>query len=212
MKIIQTAIVQNTQNYTGTNDYRLVREMIYKAIQNMQNPAGSGTFLLRARTPGVKKQAGHTVNGVNPIKTGFMEYLHTVAGWEFEERVTPTLGACDAVFHFPSGRKPFIVEWETGNISSTHRATNRILTAILRNDASGGVVILPSAKMYAHLTDRIGNFHEMEPYIDLYRRLDSLSTEPYFFGYVEIEQDGLSNSIDYLPGKIDGLAQISRQP
>jgi type-2 restriction enzyme bamHI len=212
MKIIQTAIVQNTQNYTDTNDYRLVREMIYKAIQNMQNPAGSGTFLLRARTPGVKKQAGHTVNGVNPIKTGFMEYLHTVAGWEFEERVTPTLGACDAVFHFPSGRKPFIVEWETGNISSTPRATNRILTAILRNDASGGVVILPSAKMYAHITDRIGNFHEMEPYIDLYRRLDSLSTEPYFFGYVEIEQDGLSNSIDYLPGKIDGLAQISRQP
>ncbi len=66
--------------------------------------------------------------------------------------------------------------------------------------------------MYAHLTDRIGNFREMEPYIDLYRRLDSLSTEPYFFGYVEIEQDGLSNSIEYLSGRIDGLALISRQP
>lgn len=92
MKIIQTAIIYNTQNYTDTDDYRAVRGMITTAIQNMQNPPGSGTFLLRERTPGAKKQAGRTVNGVNAIKTGFMEYLHTVAGWKFEERVTPTSG------------------------------------------------------------------------------------------------------------------------
>lgn len=212
MRIIQTAVIQNTRNYAGTADYQLVYGMIVSAIQNMQNPPGSGTFLLRERAPGAKKRAGRTVNGVDAIKTGFMEYLRAIVGWNFEERVTSTLGACDAVYHFQSGRKPFIVEWETGNISSTHRATNRILTAIMRNDASGGVVILPSAEMYAHLTDRIGNFREMEPYIDLYRQLDMLSVEPYFFGYIEIEQDGLSDTISYLSGRNDGLALISRQP
>ena len=81
----------------------------------------------------------------------------------------------------------------------------------MRNDASGGVVILPSAGMYAHLTDRIGNFHEMEPYIDLYRQLDSLSVEPYFLGYIVIEQDGLSSTIPYLSGRNDGFALIGRQ-
>jgi hypothetical protein len=58
----------------------------------------------------------------------------------------------------------FCVEWETGNISSSHRAINKMALGILKDILIGGVLILPTRKMYSYLTDRVGNFPELAPY------------------------------------------------
>ncbi|SES35074.1 hypothetical protein [Corynebacterium cystitidis] len=212
MKIVDWKILQDQGGYSQSTEFLQVREMIERAIQANDNPPGTGRFLLRPRAVDqatgrdLKKQAGVTVNGVVPIKKGFIDNLRD-QGWQFEKSVHPGLGKCDAVFDFRGEVRPFIVEWETGNISSSHRAANRILMAILDGHASGGVVVLPSKDMYLHLTDRIGNLNEMEPYFDLYRKVENLSSDPFLFGFVVVEQDGLSSEVPYFKGGRDGLAQ-----
>jgi len=76
-------------------------------------------------------------------------------------RVKP--GPIDAVKEMPDGRY-FSVEWETGNISSSHRALNKMAVGLLDGMLVGGILILPSRDMYQYLTDRIGNYAEIEPY------------------------------------------------
>jgi len=56
------------------------------------------------------------------------------------------------------------IEWETGNISSSHRSINKMCMALAGNLLDAAVLIVPSARLYPHLTDRIGNVRELEPY------------------------------------------------
>lgn len=212
MKLVDWKVLQDRAGYSNTPEFIQVKKMIERAIAANRNPVGSNEFNLRGRAIDavtgrkLSKKAGVTVNGVVPIKDGFIDKLRA-QGWLFEQRTHPRLGACDAVYSFDSGVMPFIVEWETGNISSSHRAANRILLSILDGYASGGVIILPSKAMYDHLTDRIGNLYEMEPYFGLYKKSDNLSTDPYLFGFVVVEHDKLSTDVPYLAGGKDGLSQ-----
>lgn len=204
MKIDDWIVIHDTRGYSSTEDFSVIEKMLKTAIQQTDNPPGSGKFLLRPAS-GKGKKAGVSVNGVKPIKLPFLRNLITQSErWKTERKVDPQLGACDITYFYDDERLPFIVEWETGNISSTHRAVNRILSTIMRGNASGGVVILPSKEMYRHLTDRIGNAREVEPYFDLWRKADNLTDEPYYFAFVVIEQDGLSEDVPYLPGGADG--------
>lgn len=99
-------------------------------------------------------------NGVKPIHEAFLAALAT-HGWQ----VASNQLKLDAVKTLPSG---YIgLEWETGNISSSHRAMNRLHLAQLES-GSGGVLILPTRKLARYLTDRIGNFEELEQYLKLY--------------------------------------------
>jgi hypothetical protein len=79
------------------------------------------------------------------------------SGWKVEEllAITPLkrLGKLDAVLY--SGRGPVAVEWETGNISSSHRALNKMALGLLNGTIAAGVLIVPSRKLYRYLTDRI---------------------------------------------------------
>jgi hypothetical protein len=99
----------------------------------------------------------------------------------------------------------FAFEWETGNISSSHRALNKIAMGLLEKRLVGGALVLPSRELYKYLTDRIGNFAEIEPYFPLWR---SLPVEEGVLIVVEIEHDGVSESIRKIKKGTDGRALV----
>ena len=64
-----------------------------------------------------------------------------------------------------------VIEWETGNISSSHRSMNKLCLVMLAGLIDIGVVILPSQQLYRNLTDRIGNWEELSPYLALWHHV-----------------------------------------
>jgi hypothetical protein len=66
-----------------------------------------------------------------------------------------------------------------------------------------GVLIVPSRKLYKFLTDRVGNFDELAPYLDLWAAV------PCSEGVLEIvvvEQDAESKRVPKIPKGTDGRA------
>ena len=126
-------------------------------------------------------------------------------GWSLEVTVDiATLkkpGPMDATY--PVGDRLFCVEWETGNISSSHRAINKMALGILKKILIGGVLVLPTRAMYKYLTDRVGNFPELEPYFPLWR---ALKVEEGLLAVIAIEHDAVSRSVPRIPKGTDGRA------
>lgn len=94
---------------------------------------------------------------------------------------------------------------ETGNISSSHRALNKMAVGILKGILVGGVLVLPTRKMYKYLTDRIGNFSEIEPYFPLW---ESLDVKEGYLAVIAIEHDGVSKNVPRIPKGTDGRALL----
>lgn len=115
-------------------------------------------------------------------------------------------GAFDAYLATPDtlGTLPFVVEWETGNISSSHRAINRIGLGIFERYVSGGVLILPSEKLAPYLTDRIGNEPELRPYHPLWRQWTR--ADPAYFAIIAVEHDSIAWDVPRVPKMTDGRA------
>lgn len=95
--------------------------------------------------------------------------------WEIEKRLdilsSSRSGPLDAAIKLQDGSF-FAVEWETGNISSSHRALNKMCLGLLNGMLSGGgALILPSRDFYQYLTDRIGNYLELKPYFPVWQQL-----------------------------------------
>lgn len=92
-----------------------------------------------------------------------MQHLSSL-GWGLETCLDiATLrrpGPIDATI--PVGNRLFCMEWETGNISSSHRALNKMALGILKGLLIGGALVLPTRAMYKYFTDRVGNFAEIE--------------------------------------------------
>lgn len=146
-------------------------------------------------------------NGVLPIKVGFMQKLKRLK-WRLEDR--PILakglgpGKVDALKVLPDGRQ-FAAEWETGNISSSHRALNKLCMGILDGHLAGGVLILPDRELYRFLTQRIGNYRELAPYFPLYRRLRDLKGLLAVFA---ISYDSTSDKSPLIPKGLDGNSMM----
>jgi hypothetical protein len=51
-------------------------------------------------------------------------------------------GKFDAMLETNSG--PIVLEWETGNISSSHRSLNKMALGITRGEILGGFLVVPS--------------------------------------------------------------------
>ncbi|MGN7414609.1 hypothetical protein [Paenibacillus sp. SAF-068] len=168
---------------------RGLMNQVKNSIARMQHPAGSGEFRLYNERKG---------NGVKPIKETFMFELKEHK-WLLEHRVDVGVtsnrpGPIDAVY--PLGNQFFAMEWETGNISSSHRAINKMVTGMLRNQLLGGVLVLPSREMYEYLTDRVGNFRELAPYFDVWQKANYNIEEGYLY-VIEIEHHGLTDDSAY---------------
>jgi len=98
------------------------------------------------------------------------------------------------------------VEWETGNISSSHRSLNKLCLALMGGLIDAGVLVVPSFKLYPHLTDRIGNIRELQPYFYFWNRFGTL-VKRGLLTVVEVEHDVLQKSVDqreFVPTGSDG--------
>ncbi len=95
----------------------------------------------------------------------------------------------------------FVVEWKTGNISSSHRALNKIALGISKGILKGGILVLPTRNLYQYLTDRIGNFEEIEPYFDLWK---SIQCTNGVLGVYAIEHDSENDSVPKILKGTDG--------
>lgn len=202
MKIIHIEKVISTGRFPRSRGWKRIRKDLHEAIQAVVWPPGNDQFTIYPQS-GKKRGEG---NGVKPIKSGLMIQLGD-EGWELEQRLNiidePNPGPLDAVLETKFG--PFAVEWETGNVSSSHRALNKMSLGLLKKKLAGGTLIVPSRNFYRYLTDRIGNFPELEPYLDLWRSV------PYEEGLLEIvvvEYDATSEDVPRIPKTTDGRALL----
>ncbi len=195
MKILRTKYLIKAGPFGNSPEWEARRAQICKAITDVEWPEGSGTFTLHA-----KKQA----NGVVPIKKSCMNDLKTL-GWSLETPFALSAekrpGPIDATC-FEKG-KLLCLEWETGNISSSHRALNKMALGLITGEFIGGVLIIPSRAMYYYLTDRIGNYAEIQPY---FRMWQTLKVEEGVLAVIEIEHDALSVDVPHITKGTDGRA------
>ena len=61
----------------------------------------------------------------------------------------------------------FVVEWETGNVSSSHRSIDKMISTMYFSHVIGAVLIVPTKEFKTYLTDRVGNFEELEPLLSI---------------------------------------------
>jgi hypothetical protein len=130
-------------------------------IPTIHWPPGSGKFTINPKRQG---------NGVVPIKQAFALDLKA-RGWTMEIPLFGRRGGFDAGKALASAWST-LVEWETGNISSSHRSLNRLTVALMRGLAQQAVLCLPDGDLYRYLTDRTGNWRELSLYREVYGRVD----------------------------------------
>jgi len=174
---------------------------VEKAIHKTDWPHGSGKFTIY---PESGKKRGHG-NGVCPIKDPCIAQLKKL-GWKTED-LPPIKGGIlgtgdlDALFEFAGGYVG--LEWETGNISSSHRAINKLLVTLRLGGIKGGFLVVPGAGLAGYLTDRIGNVGELKPYFPLW---SSASVKDGALRIYEVEYDATSFDVPKIPKRTDGRA------
>jgi len=200
MKIVHTELIINSGTFYQSEIWGNIKTDIHKAIKSIEWPIKSGSFTLYDE-PGKKRGKG---SGVKPIKLACMHKLKSM-GWHLETPVDIATvkrpGPMDATFQVED--RFFCVEWETGNISSSHRAINKMALGIIKKTLIGGVLILPTRKMYNYLTDRVGNYPEIEPYFPLWK---ALRVDEGLLAVMAIEHDAVSKDVPRIPKGTDGRA------
>jgi hypothetical protein len=98
-----------------------------------------------------------------------------------------------------------VIEWETGNISSSHRSMNKLCLVMLAGLIEIGIVILPSRQLYPHLTDRIGNWEELSPYMPLWHHVGQ-GVQRGLLAVTVVEHDELTDdpSVPFIAQGSDG--------
>lgn len=201
MKIVAREAVIATGTFATSAEWQSIREEVRVAVCAADWPPGSGQFTIYPQS-GKKSGEG---NGVKPIKNEAIARLLTF-GWQPEhpwpvgERIRP--GNIDAARGSSAGLVAF--EWETGNVSSSHRSINKMCLGILQGRLAGGFLVVPSRALYVYLTDRIGNIAELEPYFPLWR---ATPCQQGALEIVVIEHDGTSWDVPKIPKGTDGRAR-----
>jgi len=202
VKIAHVETLLARGGFSRSESWQAIRRQIHEAIRSMDWPPGSGRFTIYPES-GKKRGQG---NGVVPIKRGLMERLQ-VAGWILEERLSIAArkqpGKIDAVRYADEG--VVALEWETGNISSSHRALNKMALALMVGKLNAGVLVVPSRAFYRFLTDRVGNWEELEPYLPLWR---AVPCEEGVLEIVVVEHDATSTDVERIPKGTDGRALV----
>jgi hypothetical protein len=226
MKWLRTLVLFDKGEVISSDDWNTVHTSYVRAISSIDHPAGTGTLTLREK---VKKPGGQWArNGVGFLRTRFLEFMLDSEGWKAEgdvslsrdrlqppiklypsleayrEPITSDFGGFDFMTTAPNGMR-IAIEWETGNISSSHRSMNKLAIALSNGIVEVGVLIVPSRKLYEHLTDRIGNIGELSGYLSMWEGMkavvprgllaitvvehDALTTDPAF-PYLQVGGDG----------------------
>jgi hypothetical protein len=69
----------------------------------------------------------------------------------------------------------------------------------------GSALVLPSRSLYTYLTDRIGNYEELEPYFDVWR---AVNINEGFLEIFVVEHDAIDNNVPRITKGTDGRALI----
>ncbi|BDA80242.1 hypothetical protein LPTSP3_g31720 [Leptospira kobayashii] len=200
MKVVHIETLIEKGLFASSKEWESLKQGIIEEIQEVDWPPGSGKFTIYPES-GKRRGEG---NGVKPIKDTFVKRL-IVKGWEAEKpldiasRKKP--GNLDLVLDYKD--KKIVIEWETGNISSSHRAINKIALGLIKGIVSAGILVIPSRNLYKYLTDRIGNFDEIEPYTDLWK---ALNLDSGILMIIVIEHDAESKDVPRIPKGTDGRA------
>lgn len=198
MKIVHVETLLSCGKFVQSGEWDKVRKHLHKSIKAVDWPVGSGKFTIYPQS-GKKRGEG---NGVRPIKVELVNELKRF-GWKPEERLDLTSvhqpGKLDAVYYSKMG--PVAFEWETGNISSSHRALNKMALGLLKGKLIAGILVVPSRELYKYLTDRIGNWAEIAPYVDLWK---SVPCKNGLLEIVVIEYDATSTAVPRIPKGTDG--------
>ena len=145
MKWVRTIILFDEGQIASSQDWRAVHAAYVRAIKSIDHPAGSGSLTIRKK---VKLANGQwSRNGVGYLRKRFLNQLVNVEGWRPEtsvgivhslnpahlhlypslrphiEPVTSDFGGIDFEMKSRAGLR-IAIEWETGNISSSHRSMN----------------------------------------------------------------------------------------
>lgn len=202
MKITHIETLISRGDFALSKEWATLRKNILNEISKIDWPPGSGKFTIYPES-GKKRNEG---NGVKIIKDGFVHRLISL-GWEKEKPLDIATnkrpGNLDLVHHL--GDATIAIEWETGNISSSHRSLNKMALGMLKRVLTVGILIVPSRKLYQYLTDRVGNFDELEPYVDLWKAIQIA------IGVLEIfviEQDAESKKVPRIPKGTDGRSLV----
>ncbi|MDA1050793.1 MAG: hypothetical protein O3C40_09985 [Planctomycetota bacterium] len=201
MKIVHVETLLSKGSFSRSREWKRIRSGLHAAVRAVDWPPGSGMFTIY---PQSGKRHGEG-NGVKPIKNECLVRL-CEQGWQSEVSLdilgSANPGDLDAVFNAKAG--VVAMEWETGNISSSHRALNKLAIGLMRGSLVAATLVVPSRKLYKWLTDRIGNFQELHPYLDLWK---SIPCENGVFEIVVIEQDAESLDVPRIPKGTDGRAR-----
>lgn len=219
LKIPHVETLISRGQFAQSDKWRTIKDSALAAVRAADWPPGSGSFTIYPES-GKKRGEG---NGVKPIKDntistltgGKQTYAQLVKtgraipqdGWVAEypwpvgERIRP--GKMDAAYLWPGG--VFSLEWETGNISSSHRSINKICLGLVTEAIKGGILVVPSRALYPYLTDRIGNVAELEPYYPLWRATPCAEG---VFEIIVIEHDAESREVPRIPKGTDGRAVV----
>ena len=200
MRIVQSTTILSKGITPYNQELAAIHQEISAAIQQVVWPEGSSRFTINPVQKG---------NGVRPIKERCMKHLKE-QGWDLETRLTiassQSAGPIDATKTLLSGGH-YALEWETGNISSTHRALNKIALGITQGTLIGGSLILPSRNLYKYLTDRIGNFREIQPYFPVWASLNPQCGQITVY---EIEHDSEDPSVPLIKKHTDGYGGLQK--
>jgi hypothetical protein len=215
VRIIKSEEIVHAGRFPRNRFWRRALVDIESAIGAADWPFGSGTFSLNANSRvDAKGKPDKHPNGVLPIKVPMLAELES-RGW-LAEKLPPlpvgtggidllSTGDLDALLEDRGRYVGF--EWATGNISSSHRAINKLLDGITRGTLMGGVLVLPVRATQRYLTDRIGNFEELAPYFEFWRRYPVNEGALRVYG---VGHDKLDSDVPYIPKGKAGRALVKQ--
>lgn len=229
MKWLRTMVLFDQGNVISSPDWKNLHESYVRAIASIEHPRGSGFLTLRRKVRLPNNQWKR--NGVGYLRKEFLAFMRDHEGWvaesnvalsrdreqpplllypsmeEYREPITSDFGGFDFMATAANGMR-VAIEWETGNISSSHRSMNKLAIALSSGLMEVGVLIVPSRALYEHLTDRIGNIGELSGYLAMWEGLKSV-VERGLLAITVVEHDHLTDSeeIEYHAVGGDGRAR-----
>lgn len=218
MRVVGNYLLVNAGGATDTELWQRARQDVLDAVESIRWPLGSDGFTIRPEKNG---------NGVKPIRTQACNLLHE-RGWtlehawpDLEQEIERQIENGEELAEAPPearrarpgkvdaallvDRQQVAFEWETGNVSSSHRSINKLCMGVQKGIILGGFHIVPSRALYRYLTDRIGNVDELEPYFDFW------GSVPCTNGAVEmivVEHNATDDNVERIPKGTDGRANI----
>lgn len=229
MKWLRTIVLFDKGDVLSSADWRTLHESYVRAIGSIEHPSASGFLTLRRK---IRLGNGQwRRNGVPYLRREFLSFMRDNENWhpegnvalardrdqptlrlypsleEHREPITSDFGGFDFMASADDGTR-VAIEWETGNISSSHRSMNKLAIALSNGIIEVGVLIVPSRALYEHLTDRIGNIGELSGYLAMWEGIKSV-VERGLLAITVVEHDHLTDdeAIEYLTVGTDGRAR-----